>query len=278
MTAILALLPLLMAQVSKTDPKPGEEREVEIAKGVKMKFCWIPSGSATLGSPADEMGREEYGLKLKETEHEYTSKGFWMGKYAVTQEEWESLMGENPSYFVRTHNDIKEAGIRDTSRFPVERVSWVDCQDFLKALNKVEGVEKVLGKGSFKLPHEDQWEYACRGGKGNANPFYWGKSLNGDKANCDGNIPYGTTDKGDYLRRTSEVGEYETRAPHPWGLCDMSGNVWQWCANRLTGNGTSRVLRGGSWKYDAVYCRVASRYGEAPLLRSRNFGFRVVLD
>jgi len=233
--------------------KPGEERAFEIAYGVKMVFCWIPAGKATLGSPESEKEREKLNGS-KETEHEYSSKGFWMGKYAVTQKEYESVVGSNPSWFSKGGRGAADVKGMDTSRFPVEQVSWDDCQAFLKKC-KLKGL---------KLPREDEWEYACRGGKGNSQPFYWGDELNGDKANCDGTIPYGTTTKGPCLQRTTEVGSYAKAAPHPWGLCDMSGNVYQWCDNWFDSEQKLRAARGGSWNSNSGNCRAARSSREWP--------------
>jgi formylglycine-generating enzyme required for sulfatase activity len=110
-------------------------------------------------------------------------------------------------------------------------VSWNECQEYIKKLNSEVVPSKLTaafgGQGKFKLPHEDEWEYACRGGLGNGRAFHWGDQLNGDKANCDGNYPYGTTTNGEYKQKTTPVGSYERVAPHPWGLCDMHGNVWE---------------------------------------------------
>jgi formylglycine-generating enzyme required for sulfatase activity len=125
------------------------------------------------------------------------------------------------------------------------------------------------------LPHEDDWEYACRGGKGNKRPFYWGDSLNGRQANCDGTRPYGAETEGPYLDRTTQVSSYEKEAPHPWGLCDMAGNVWQWCENRYTPGKEGRVVRGGSWYYGAWSCRSARRFGTEPGSCNHNIGFRL---
>jgi formylglycine-generating enzyme required for sulfatase activity len=202
-------------------PEPGEVVEVEISKRVKMKFYWIPAGEAQLGSPVAE--REEVLKQLrsvkavKENEGEpdwlsseaeqnrgkFTTKGFWLGKYTVTQEQWEAVMGTNPSFFSKQGGGKDEVKGLDTSRFPAEQVSWDDCQDFLKKLNEKVTIPGALGKGRFALPHEDQWEYACRGGKGNKQPFYFGGELNGAQANCDGNTPFGTATKGAYLERTN---------------------------------------------------------------------------
>lgn len=252
------------------EPKTTEEREFEIADGVKMKFCWIPAGKATLGSPKEENDREE-----DEKEHEFVTKGFWLGKSPVTQTEWKAAMGDNPSIF-DGKKDNKAKGM-NTSRFPVDSVNWHDCQKFLEKLNKRTGVEKIFGKvGRFALPHEDQWEYACRGGKGNKQAFYFGNELNGSQANCNGNSPYGSDKQGDYKRRTTEVGGYAKDWPHPWGLCDMHGNVWQWCDNKYE-KSKYCVLRGGSWDNYPWDCRSATRARDVPDNRDGSGGFRVCL-
>jgi len=256
-------------------PKAVDELEFEIADGVKMKFCWIPPGKATLGSPKEEKNHND-----DEEEHEYVTKVFWLGKYPVTQAQWKAVMVDNPSFFQPDgagKNELQKNKILDTSRFPVERVSWDDCQKFLEKVNKRDGMEKVFGKaGQFVLPHEDQWEYACRGGIRNKQAFYFGHELNGTQANCNGNEPYGTDKKGDNKERTTEVGSYAKDWPHPWGLCDMHGNVWQWCDNKY-GKSNDRVLRGGSWFFNARFCRSAFRTRNSPINRSNINGFRVCL-
>jgi formylglycine-generating enzyme required for sulfatase activity len=254
--------------------KPGEVREFEIANGVKMEFCWIPAGKATLGSPKEEKERDSY-----ELEHEYETKGFLLGKHPVTQAEWKAVMGDNPSWFQPEgsgKDKLQKDKILDTSRFPVEEVSWDDCQEFLVLVNKRVGAAKVFGQaGKFVLPHEDEWEYACRGGKGNKQAFYFGNELNGTQANCDGNFPYGRDKKGDYKERPTEVGSYAKEHPHPWGLCDMHGNVWQWCENLCEKSKGRRALRGGAWHLDPAYCRAAYRGMPSPADRLNVYGFRV---
>jgi formylglycine-generating enzyme required for sulfatase activity len=267
----------LEASRVRVDPekelKGGEEREFEIADGVKMKFCWIPAGKATLGSPKEESDRPD------EVEHEYVTKGFWLGKYLVTQAEWKVVMGVNPSTFQpdgKGKDKLQNDKIQDTSRFPVEQVSWNECQKFLEKMNKRNGAAKVFGKaGQFVLPHENEWEYACRGGKGNKQAFYFGNELNGTQANCKGTAPYGTDKKSDYKERTTEVGSYAKDWPHPWGLCDMNGNVWQWCENKYENTAFALVIRGGSWRNIASWCRSASRSRTAPTYRDNIIGFRV---
>jgi formylglycine-generating enzyme required for sulfatase activity len=279
------------------EPKAGEEREFKIAPGVKMKFCWVPSGEVQLGATKAERdavlkqlidlkfvtdGQEPEWLALEAAEVRgmFKTKGFWLGKYPVTQEEWKAVMRDNPSYFQPEgmgKEKLQKDKIQDTSRFPVDWVSWNNCQNFLEKLNNHAGAEKVFGKpGQFVLPHEDQWEYACRGGKGNDRAFYWGNELNGTEANCRGDQPFGTSKKGQYLERTCSVeftsgGEYEK---HPWGLCHMTGNVWQWCDNKYEQRNIY-VLRGGSWYFNARLCRSASRGREPQFFNSSYNGFRI---
>jgi formylglycine-generating enzyme required for sulfatase activity len=275
-----------IAKVEAKEPRPGEVVAVEIAKGVKMKFCWVPAGEAQLGSPKAER-LEMLRLLKEDTEPAWLSseaedkrgkfktKGFWLGKYEVTQEQWEALLGENPSWFQKNGGGKDKVKGQDTSKYPVENVSWNDCQVFLKKLNNAVKQTGALGKGEFVLPHEDEWEYACRGGKGNKQAFYFGDELNGKLANSDGNYPYGTTTKGPYLQMTTEIGSYERAAPHPWGLSDMHGNVWEWCENWYDSEQKFRVVRGGSWRNDSRYCRSAGRFRYEPGLRNSSFGCRV---
>ena len=116
----------------------------------------------------------------------------------------------------------------------------------------------ALAKGRFCLPRENEWEYGARGGRGNERAYYFGKELNGNLANCNGNYPFGGLGAGPYLNRTSEVGSYEEKAPHPWGLCDMAGNVYQWCENKYESE-AAFVVRGGCWFNYSRGCRSATR-------------------
>jgi formylglycine-generating enzyme required for sulfatase activity len=261
---------------------PGEEVQFPLPGDLKMTFCWIPPGTAQLGSPKSELNR-----RADEDESQrgvFMSKGFWLGKYPVTQAEWHALTGKNPSYFQAGGGGKDDVKGLDTSRFPVEQVSWdMICGEdgFLEKMNALSNVLKVVfgAKGEFALPHEDEWEYACRGGKGNAQPFYWGTELNGTQANMYGNYPYGTEKKGPYLGRPCAV-EFDSGGKypkHPWGLFHTHGNVWEWCENLYDQtNGSTRVVRGGSWADCGRDCRAARRSWDAPGILSGFTGCRLV--
>ena len=176
-------------------------------------------------------------------------------------------MGTNPSKF-------KSKGLR-----PVENVSWEDTQAFCRKL-------KDITQAPFCIPTESQWEYACRAGT--TTPFHFGSQLNGRQANCDGTLPYGTDTEGPHLKKTTPVGKYPANA---WGLYDMHGNVWEWCADWYgdfpTGSvtdpigpatGSIRVFRGGCWYTVALFCRSAYRFGLVPSDRDDFLGFRVALS
>lgn len=280
----------MLYAVGLTEPRAGEERSFEIADGVPMVFCWIPKGKATLGSPETENERDG-----DEAEHEYEERtGFWLGKYEVTQRQWEAVMETTPFYFHKNGDGSTLVTGLDTRDFPAELVSfddiygegWQDGESpkpgsYLAKVNGRPGAKEVFGKvGTFALPNENRWEYAYRGGQGNGRPFYWGDTLNGDRANCDGNFQYGTTTKGDYLARPTAVGSYAAKTRHPWGLCDMSGNIHEWCQDKYSKESKIRVLRGGSWHFFPWFCRAAGRFNAVPANRGYDVGFRlcVVLD
>ena len=254
---------------SAPSPTRAGERMTLTIKDVDYAFRWCPPGKFIMGSPTSEERRNR-----DETQHQVTlSRGFWMLETQVTQLMWESVMGSNPSKF----NGIN---------LPVEQVSWNDCQEYIQKLNSLlAGTPGVPSGFKFSLPTEAQWEYACRAGT--STPFNFGSTLNGDKANCDGNFPYGTSTKGQYLVKTTEVGSYPANA---WGLYDMHGNVWEWCADWYgdyprgvvidpggSPSGSLRVRRGGSWHSDAGDCRSADRDCHDPSSGNRSIGLRLSL-
>jgi formylglycine-generating enzyme required for sulfatase activity len=241
------------------------EETVELPGGVTMTFVLVPPGKFRMGSPEGETNRGK-----DETLHTVVlTDPFDPGKYEVTQRQYEALTGKNPSNF--KGQDL-----------PVERVSWEEARDY-----GIELTRKRSDQHVYRLPSEAEWEYACRGGRPSSLPFGIGdgRSLSSREANFNGEYPYGGADKGPYLAKTSPVGSYPANAP---GLCDMHGNVWEWCAHRYvpypneevtnpTGptEGPSRVFRGGDWNSIGGTVRAAIRNGYVPGYRSEGLGFRL---
>jgi formylglycine-generating enzyme required for sulfatase activity len=234
---------------------------LDCGRGVKLELVWIPPGEFLMGSPEDEEGRSR-----AEKQHRVRlTQGFYIGKYPVTQAQYEAVVGQNPSRFRGKDRSVE--------------VSWNDAVGFCEQLSRRVGHR-------VRLPTEAQWEYACRAGT--ATPFSFGATISTDQANYDGNYIYGSGIKGKYRKETMPVGQFPSNA---WGLHDMHGNVWEWCAdwygdgyysNNPDKNpggpisGVYRVLRGGSWFNGPGLCRSASRYGESPDDTCGNVGFRVV--
>ena len=232
--------------------RAGERRTVRVGSQ-EVALRWCPAGTFMMGSPSGEEGRSG-----DETQHKVTlTKGFWMGETEVTQGLWQAVTGSNPSHF-------------KGDNLPVEQVSWEDCETFVKALNERYGQAGMR----WALPTEAQWEYACRAGS--TGPYAGTGRLE---------------DMGWYLgnsgNQTHPVG---TKQPNAWGLYDMHGNVWEWCAwythdlgtqavtdPKGPGQGSIRVYRGGSWCYGARFCRSASRIRDVPVYRLHGLGLRVAL-
>lgn len=253
---LVALSDIPIREQTKDPPK-------NFTGAIGMKFVWIPPGSFMMGSPKEEKGR-----KSDEIQHKVTlTKGFYMGVYAVTQEEWQAVMGDNPSFF------------KGEKRLPVERVRWDDCQIFLKKLAEKE-------KKPCRLPTEAEWEYACRAG--NTTPFNFGENISTDQANYLGDFVYGDGKKGVNRKMTIPVGSFPANA---WGLHDMHGNVWQWCQDSYGAYpekdvvdpqgpdaGTHRVMRGGAWGIYPDHLRSACRYKLVPTWGDDAIGFRVCFN
>ena len=226
-----------------------------------MKLVLIPPGEFTMGSLRSGSGVENGRRSDEDPQHRVRiTKAFYLGEYAVTQGEYEQVMGKNPSWFSANGGGKDKVSGLDTSRFPVETVSWDDAVEFCRKLSEKE-------RQKYRLPTEAEWEHACRAGTATA--FHFGDSLNGREANCVGSMPYGTEEKGPYLWRPKQVGSYR---PNAFGLYDMHGNILQWCADWYDYYGSSpvddptgpsggcgRVIRGGSWDSPGKNCRSAFR-------------------
>ncbi len=220
---------------------------VETTNSIGMKLVVIPAGEYTMGSPAAEPGRQSQG-GLDETQHSVIlAASYSIGVHEVTQSQYESVMGSNPSSFKGANN-------------PVETISWDDAVAFCHKLSDLPA-EKAAGR-VYRLPTEAEWEYACRAGTTTAYSF-------GDDAKDLGEYAWFV----DNSRSTTHaVGE---KLPNCWGLYDLHGNVWEWCEDKV---GSDRVYRGGCWNNAAPHCRLASRIPFAPTTRLSYFGFRVVLS
>jgi formylglycine-generating enzyme required for sulfatase activity len=229
-----------------------------------IEFVLIPAGSFTMGS--NDVRADEQPV------HRVTiSEAFYMGKYEVTQAQWHAVMGNNPSLLTNCGGNC-----------PVEQVSWDDAQQFIDRLNQANDGY------NYRLPTEAEWEYACRAGT--TTVFAFGDSLGSDKANFDGNHPYGVAGKGVYRQNTIPVGRFQ---PNAFGLYDMHGNVKEWCQDWYHetylgaptdgsawlsgGEQKTRVLRGGSFYDDGTFLRSAFRYPATPGNRPLStFGIRIV--
>ena len=235
----------------------------DLGNGVKLEMIAIPGGTFLMGSPENEAERQDY----ESPKHQVTVPSFFMGKYPLTQAQYQAILGSNPSYFKGNNR-------------PVETVSWDDAVLFCQKLSQRKGK-------SYRLPSEAEWEYACRAGT--KTPFSFGDNITPDLVNYNGNYPYKSAPKGEYREQTTDV---ETFTPNSFGLYDMHGNVWEWCEDDWHENyinaptdGSAwnsqsdsryKLLRGGSWGYFARNCRAAHRYRYSRDNRDFNYGFRVV--
>ena len=230
-----------------------------------MEFVWIPKGCFTMGWISGRIGAE-----FERPAHNVCfDEGFWMGRYEVTQEQWQRVMGDNPSCF-------NEERIGPKARYhPVEMVSWYDVQQFLQTLNEWAGIDK------YHLPSEAQWEYAARAGTETL--YFFGDDLE---------LLHEYAWYGEYSKHdgTHHIGQLK---PNDWGLYDMYGNVAEWCADLWHENyvgapsdgsvwesdaeSSDRVQRGGSWNEFSFLCESTVRYFGIADDRDNISGFRVVI-
>ena len=236
--------------------------------GVSFEMVAVKGGTFTMGGTSEQGSDAESDDKPT---HSVTLSDYYIGKFEVTQELWEAVMGSNPSYDGGWTN---EYGVG--KNYPAYRVSWKDCQKFIKKLNKL--CAKQLNGKNFRLPTEAEWEYAARGGNKSKGYKYSGSNSIGD-------VAWYWDNSG---RKTHAVG---TKSPNELGIYDMSGNVWEWCQDWYGSygsgsqtnpqgpwSGSCRVYRGGSWNFNAPGCRVSYRRNSAPDNRCYYLGFRLVVS
>ena len=261
----------VIAAEAKAEARPKAKEEAKKftevdCNGVKLEMVKIPAGTFMMGSPKNERGRYD-----DEKLHQVTlTKDYWLGKYQVTQAQWQAVMGNNPSCI-------------NGDDCPVEEISWNDAKSFCDKLNKRYAGKLPQGY-KFDLPTEAQWEYACRAGTTTA--LNNGTNLTDEESHCS-NLAEVAWYYQDEESETHPVGQ---KRPNNAGLYDMHGNVWEWCrdwyGDYSSGavvdpvgprTGSDRVYRGGSWFNDARFCRSASRCRWLPGDRNFTLGFRLAL-
>jgi len=239
-----------------------------------MTLIELPTGRFTMGSGSDEAGRND-----DELVHDVEiTHPFLLGQFEVTQQEWRTVMGTTPSHFSGCGG-----------RCPVESVSYADVQQFLTRMNAhVAPPQSKAPSLRFRLPSEAEWEYACRART--TGPFSTGENVTTAQANYNGKSPYAAFPPGEFRQKTTPVGSFPL---NPWGLGDMHGNVWEWTSDWYApyselastnidphgpAGGEKRVIRGGSWYFDANSARCGLRYTHAPQDKGFSLGFRVAAD
>jgi len=237
----------------------GDTILIPLKGSIKSTFAWVPPGDSWLGGGGGIEGTKLFSVK----------KGFWCSQYEVTQEQWQAVIGNNPSHF------------NDKPNNPVEMVSWNDVQTFIEKVNALN-----LGNGfQYQLPTSDEWEYIIRGGPITKSQskyhFYFARSktdlspiatnnLSSLQANFNGNMPFGNGVLGPLLQTTCNVGNY---LPNPLGVYDMHGNVTEWRSDDENGN---CVFGGGSWLHYGNFCLANHRVMRSPSTSGNHIGFRLI--
>jgi formylglycine-generating enzyme required for sulfatase activity len=219
-------------------------------KEVGLDMIAIPGGSFKMGNESQSPG----------SQHNVTLQSFYLGRYLITQAQWRVVAGYEPITKDLTFNPSRFKG----DNLPVEKIRWADAQEFCQRISVKTGKK-------YRLPSEAEWEYACRAGT--VAPFHFGETISTELANYDGSEAYNNGPKGEYRKKTTDVGVLPA---NDWGLHDMHGNLWEWCEDDWHGNyegapsdgsawveldrsNTYKLVRGGSWINFPNYCRSASR-------------------
>jgi len=249
-------------EVTARETHTARQLTEDLGHGISLEMVVIPGDSFLMGSGAGPSYEDE------RPQHTVRVGPFLMGRYPVTQEQWGAIMNRTPPYRCRG------------ARRPADRISWNDAQEFCRRLSAKTG-------RAYRLPSEAEWEYACRARS--TTPFYFGETITTDLANYVGLYIYRSEPKGVYRHETTVVGSFP---PNAFGLCDMHGNVWEWCADAWHpdyvgaptdgsawegGNSPQRVLRGGCWHDPPGLCRCATRLKQMAGEGEDFVGFRVAL-
>jgi len=263
----------MTALIVKKEQRTAQYFKEQLGNDIALPMILVNGGKFQMGSPETEEDRSSY----DSPQHPVTVKTFFLGRYPVTQEQWQ-IVAETYDK-VNLELNPKPSKFEGAKR-PVEQVSWLEAQEYCDRL-----AQKT--KRPYRLPTEAEWEYACRAGT--ETPFYFGKTISTELVNYNGNATYGNGVKGEYRAETTTVDHFDIA--NAWGLCDMHGNVYEWCQDHwhsdyngapedgsawLTDNpDANRVWRGGSWSYYPRDCRSASRNDSDPDDRFFYLGFRV---
>lgn len=258
----------------QTNINSGKARffEEHLGSGTIMEMVSVPGGTFLMGSPKDRGDSDE------KTQHPVTLASFYIGKFPVTQAQWKAVAAL-PQIKIFLNPDA--ARFKGVNR-PVENISWYEAVEFCARLSRKTGK-------NYRLPSEAQWEYACRGETMTA--FHFGETITSELANYNGNANYAEAPKGVYRFQTTDVGSFK---PNAFGLYDLHGNVWEWCADswhnnyngapvdgsvwESGGDSSLRLLRGGSWNDHPPNCRSACRLRYQPDCKASIVGFRVVVS
>jgi formylglycine-generating enzyme required for sulfatase activity len=274
--AIIAWCCQMLANRHQEETEQKERFCIDWGNGItlemEMEMVSIPSGSFLMGFPEDELNRTE----SASPQHLVNIKPFYIGKYPVTQAQWRAIAAASQ---VNRKLQPEPSHFKGDKR-PVECVSWLDAVEFCDRLSKYT-------KKQYRLPSEAEWEYACRAGT--TASFHFGLTITSELANYDASKTFADESKNKYREQTTEVGSFP---PNTFGLCDMHGNVWEWCLDYWHdsykgaptdgsawvngGDADRRLLRGGSWVSYPSSCRSANRFKDFLSIRYNYIGFRVV--
>ena len=267
-------------KVTQKEAKQAQYFTDNLGNNIDLEMIYIPGGEFWMGTEDEEVERlcKKYGknyFKRERPQHQVTIRPFYMGKYPVTQDQWRVVAA-----LPQIERELKS----DPSQFKgnnraVEQITWYDAVEYCARLSQ-------LTKRDYRLPSEAEWEYACRAGT--TTPFYFGETITSELANFAANYTYVDEAKGQYRKATTPVGQFQ---PNAYGLYDMHGNVWEWCADTWhenyegapsdgrvwtrNENNDRSCLRGGSWLDSPWDCRSACRDYVTRGFRDVNVGFRV---
>jgi formylglycine-generating enzyme required for sulfatase activity len=255
------------------EQKTAQYFREKLGNAIELDMILVHGGDFLMGSPETEESHNNN----ESPQHSVTVKSFFLGRYPVTQEQWRIVAETYAKVNIELNPD--PSSFKGDKR-PVEQVSWYEAQEFCDRLAKKTN-------RPYRLPTEAEWEYACRAGT--TTPFYFGNTISTELANYDGNYTYANGVKGEYRQETTPIDRFDVA--NAWGLCDMHGNVWEWCQDHWHDNYESapkggsawltdtldapRVRRGGSWNTNPNLCQSMYRNYKVPDVRLNTLGFRL---